>query len=286
MQPNLNMEIHPFNTRWREFNWDGLDPQRREAWVVNQQAGYFGFLPNKTIQHLIIGSFPIGESVHHDPPHGNRFDFSFFYCSNVNGFYKILKPITGYDFLPHGNAQNPVQKVICITDFFLQREIGITDILYEVIREGGADDKGLTPVEFNNVCKLLKEYKNIKCVYFTSKGVRRWFLEQLRKCSKQGQIRGHSYQRTFGRDIQLYDLFSPSPNANVPAQRKLNSDQIQHGDRSMGNLMSLIPFMQEEGDQTIQYRMCQWANGLDQVPDLIRPEITNSPEFQEIRVRF
>lgn len=285
MQPNPTMELHPFNTRWREFNWNGLDEQRREAWVVNQEAGYFGFLPNKNIQYLIIGSFPISESVYYNPPH-NRFDFSFFYCSKLNKFYRILETVTGYDFLPVGNNHQPVDDVISTTKFFLDNGIGLTDIIYEVSRLGGAIDNKLTPVRFNNVCKLLKEYKNIKYVYFTSGNVERWFKAALKECSGRKSITKNFYWQIFGRDIHTYNLFSPAPTSNTAVEGILNKDERKYGDRSMRNLMPMIPYIQDEGDQKVQYRMCQWANGLDQVPDLIRNEILNSPEFHEIRVRF
>lgn len=281
-------EIHPFNTRWRASNWDGLDEQRREAWVVNQEAGYFGFLPDKNIQYLIIGSFPISESVHYDPPH-DRFDFSFFYCSKLNKFYRILEAVTGYDFFPVGNNHQPVDDVISITNLFLEKKIGITDIIYEVRRTGngrGAVDTCLMPIMFNNICKLLKEYKNIKRIYFTSIQVETWFKEYMRNCTKEKQIRRNFYRRNFGRDIEMYNLFSPAPTANVSAQRNLNTDQQQYGNRSMYNLMPMISHIQDEGEQIVQYRMCQWANGLNHVPNLIRPEILNNPEYQEIRVRF
>ena len=270
-------EIHPFTTSWQEYNRGHLTPDAEAAWVVNQEKGYFGFLPNHQIKHLIIGSFPIWESVHNDPPYQDRFDFSFFYCSAVNGFYKILGAVSGYDFFPAHPPMTPHEKVQSIADFFTKKELGITDVIWEVARTDAncrsASDKRLKVLYFNQLCQLLSDYPEITDVYFTSIDVGNWYREYMRKC-------------VLNRIVNEHDLFSPSPSADRPASGNLNRDGREYGHENSIEFHSLQIPMQNRLSRTDRYKIVKWAKRLRNVPGSVRPEILEHPNFMAIEDRL
>ena len=274
VNPDCSPETHPFTTCWKDFNQGHISPDAEAAWVVNQGKGYFGFLPNPQIKHLIVGSFPIWASVHHDPPHAD-FDFSFFYCSRLNGFYKILGAVSGYEFFL--GALTPYQMVQSVADFFTKKDLGITDIIWKVKRTDvkcrSASDKKLKVVAFNQLCQLLSDYPEITNVYFTSIEVGNWYREHMRKCS-------------LDRTVNEHDLFSPSPASDRPASGNLNKDARQYGDENSIEFHTLQIPMQNDLSRTDRYKVVKWAKRLRNVPGLVRPEILEHPNFIAIEARL
>ena len=267
MNPNCPTEIHSFTTNWLAYNQGNLSPNAEAAWITNQEKGYFGFLPNRQIKHLIIGSFPIWESVHNNPPH-DSFEFAFFYCSNANGFYKIMETLTGYDFF---------QEVQSIVDFFLENQLGITDVIWKVKRTDAncqsASDQDLNPLVFNNLCQLLSDYSNIKHVYFTSKKVEDWYKKSLKNCS-------------LTRSIHTSLLFSPSPASNTAAAGILNRDIDSYGhENSIQFHLLQIPLL-ENVTGTMRLKISKWGKRFRNVPGLVRPEILEHPNFLAIEDRL
>jgi|GEM_PF-4418117 len=269
-------EIHPFTTRWQTYNQGHITPDAEAAWVVNQEKGYFGFLPNRQIKHLIIGSFPIWESVHNDPPHG-RFNFAFFYCSGKNGFFKFMKVLSGYDFFNNPPRNTPYQQVQSIADFFLEKELGITDVIWKVERTDvncrSASDAKLNPRTLNNLCQLLADYPEITNIYFTSRKVADWYGESMQECIHD-----------LGVDTSI--LYSPSPASNLAAAGTLNNDEEQYGEQdSMRFHSSQIPFLEHE-TRTDRYKIAKWAKRLRNVSGLVRPEILENAHFMAIEDRL
>ncbi len=122
---------------------------------------------------LILGSFP---SI-------NSFKNSFYYAHKQNQFWKILSNIY------NKKIETKQEKIILLREKY----IALWDIV-ESCQRKNSSDANLTDIEINDIEALLKNYKNIKAIFFTSKTA-----EKL-------------YKKHFGHlDIKTDYLPSPSP---------------------------------------------------------------------------
>lgn len=270
-------EVHPFTNRWFTFNEPVLTPKARDAWIINQEKNYFGFLPNHQIKHLIVGSFPIWASVHHDPPHVG-FEFDFFYCSRVNGFFSFLKVLSGYKFFNETENSTAHQIIQPVTNFFLHYKLGITDIFKKIQRIDERCvsnlDRDLNLLEFNDLCALLNDYPNVTYLYFTSNAVANCCRRHLRKCNNKKLHLNSSV------------LFGPGPAANIPAAGILNRDDQQYNPNDTIRFHTKqIPFISELKDVD-RLKVSKWAVRLKNVPGLVCPEILTHPDFRVIENRL
>ena len=158
---------------------------------------------NSQINKLIIGSFPPNKMV---LPVGYKMRyldgvdkineretirFNFFYGSEQNSFWEL--------FINSLNLNIKIDDLETLKNWLKQNNWGVTDIVLKTTRKKDSpSDQNLVPKEWNEslIEKVLKENK-IKCIYFTSKWVRKHF-EKI--------ISPKLYE-----SIKLFTLISPSP---------------------------------------------------------------------------
>ncbi|MFL5785308.1 MAG: hypothetical protein ACJ76H_11895 [Bacteriovoracaceae bacterium] len=127
---------------------------------------YGTFIP-KGAHSMLIGSFPIGKFS--DPKRKHEIkshEIEFFFGGEKNLLWKLL-----------GDTFNvPLKSKNDIVVFLTKQKLGVGDVIRSCVRrEGKASDKDLLEIEWN--MGLLDELrkKKIRKLYFTSKGVERWF---------------------------------------------------------------------------------------------------------------
>ncbi len=97
---------------------------------------------------LILGSFP---SI-------NSFKNSFYYAHKQNQFWKILSNIYNKDI------KTKKAKIALLKE----KNIALWDII-ESCQRKNSSDANLKDIKVNDIELLLKKYKNIKIIFFTSK---------------------------------------------------------------------------------------------------------------------
>lgn len=135
---------------------------------------------------MLIGSFPIGKFS--DPARKHEIkasEFLFFFGGEKNLLWRLMGDTFGVEL----RTKKDIVKLLT------REHIGVGDVIRSCVRrEGRASDKDLLDIEWNT--DLLAEIRthNIEKLYFTSKGVERWFY------------------RLFpgSRDIEAVTLISPS----------------------------------------------------------------------------
>ncbi len=134
---------------------------------------------------MIIGSFPIGKFSH--PGRKKEIkahEIDFFFGGEKNLLWKLIGDTFGKKLRTKKD----------IMDLLKERHLGIGDVVKSCVRNnGGGSDKDLLLIEWNT--ELLSEIKKhkIRRVYFTGKGVEKWF------------------QRLFPEaDLEMITLISPS----------------------------------------------------------------------------
>lgn len=116
---------------------------------------------------MLIGSFPIGKFS--DPKRKHEIkshEIEFFFGGEKNLLWKLLGDTFGVSMKDKND----------IVTFLRKQKIGIGDVIRSCVRrEGRASDKDLLEIEWNT--ELLAEIQKhrIEKLYFTSKGVERWF---------------------------------------------------------------------------------------------------------------
>jgi G:T/U-mismatch repair DNA glycosylase len=127
---------------------------------------YGTFIP-KGAHSMLIGSFPIGKFS--DPRRKHEIkshEIGFFFGGEKNLLWKLLGDTFGVS-LKNKND---------IVAFLKKQKLGVGDVIRSCVRRNGkASDKDLLEIEWN--IELLDELheKKIRRLYFTSKGVERWF---------------------------------------------------------------------------------------------------------------
>ncbi len=122
---------------------------------------------------LILGSFP---SI-------NSFKNSFYYAHKRNQFWKILSNIY------NKKIETKAEKITLLRE----NKIALWDIIKSCQRKNSSD-ANLNDIEINDIEALLKNYKNIKTIFFTSKTAEKLFKKYFNYL-----------------DIKIEYLPSPSP---------------------------------------------------------------------------
>jgi hypothetical protein len=223
----MPIEQHPFSSnRWlQNIN----NPLIEEKWFVNRNTENenisFGFMPNKEVKSLFLGTFPIWEIT--VGPIGNQ-NIEFFYGSIVNDFWNCLGFITE---MPVNNLNNRIS----ILD---AHNLGITDIL-ETIDRNPANcnaDNCLTAIKYNDILNLKESFPLLKNIFITSggkgpvgninnnKNVATWLKQSMHGKNIQG-FNNNGYVKSISInniEFNLIYLFSPSNAANTARQGEIN----------------------------------------------------------------
>lgn len=223
-------EIHPFILKKPTIvkNGNGIDITEitQNFWNIGNNPNwkvtetYFGYITEKS-KHLFLGSFPPVEVIY-----GDNYQHAFFYGSNDNSLWRVLKFITNYNF--NDNFQ-PEKFLDCFN-------ISMTDVLKSIYRcSYSSSDKDLIKNEYNSLKFLLKENIDIMDIYFTSSNNSKnspfgWFHDHIRDLLPRGDAGSGSRVylnrkiEIFEREIKLHFLYSPSPSATLQIYNENKSD--------------------------------------------------------------
>jgi len=226
-QKNMPIEQHPFTSnRWLQNINNHLV---KDKWFlkrnIEKDTISFGFMPNKEVKSIFLGTFPIWEIT--VGPVGNQ-NIEFFYGSIVNDFWNCLGFISE---MPINNLSNRIS----ILDNY---QLGITDILETVNRnpENCNSDDCLTALKYNNILKLKESFPGLKNIFITSggkgpvgnlnnnKNVATWLKHSLLGHNIQG-FNNNGFVKSITIDnieFNLIYLFSPSNAANTARQGEMN----------------------------------------------------------------
>jgi G:T/U-mismatch repair DNA glycosylase len=146
---------------------------------------YGTFIP-KNCQAMFIGSFPIGKFSHPGRAHEIKTnEILFFFGGEKNLLWRLVGDSFGVKLRTKED----------IVSLLTEKHLGVGDVIRSCVRrEGRASDKDLLEIEWNT--DLLAEIRKhkIKRLYFTSKGVEKWFYRLFPEA----------------RDITAVTLISPS----------------------------------------------------------------------------
>lgn len=132
---------------------------------------------------LILGTFPSFDS----------FKNNFYYGHKHNQFWKLLSDIY---------KENPPQTIEEKIDFLKRHKIALWDMVKSCHRKTSLDSS-LKSIEINDIEALLKEYPNIKRLYFT------------------GRKSQALFEKNFSH-LKIERFYLPSPS---PAYRKLSYEE-------------------------------------------------------------
>jgi hypothetical protein len=262
---NCPIETHQFLNSWKE-NSSELYQKYSTSWINDEEKGYFGFLPKNTTA-LFIGTFPVPEQR----------TTGFFYHSDANLFWKLLKELSGT------NLNSLEQKLNWLSDL----KLGITDILYKAQRIdencSSRADTDLNAICLNNVLKLLSDYPSIEDIYLTSggpssrslsgKSAGGWLGEHIRKETKRSIKRISSDGATLrvklqpsGREYNLHYLITPAPQDNQLGKFLRENENVR-------TTLDQINFFKELKDNKEKYKAIQWACYLSNIQGLLSEKI-------------
>jgi hypoxanthine-DNA glycosylase len=145
---------------------------------------------DKNSKILILGSFPSIKS----------FEESFYYSHPTNQFWKILSKLF--------NAKELKTKKEKI-EFLKKNKIVIWDMVKSCKRENSLDTS-LKEIEVNDIARLLKDYPNIKAIFFT------------------GRLSERLYKKNFS-NLEISTFYLPSPssaNAKIPFNEKVERWEV------------------------------------------------------------
>jgi len=223
----MTQEQHPFTSnRWKQ---QIVNQTLESEWYINKDRNNkvlsFGYMPEKNIKSIFLGSFPIWEITFGPSQNINT---EFFYGSIVNDFWNCLANIFDTQI-------NNINKQLL---FLQQYKLGITDILETVNRnpDNCNRDNCLTAVNYNNILNLKKSYPSLENIFITSGGKRKvgninsnknvasWLKDSvlnqpLSGFNTYGFVKNISINKI---SFNLIYLFSPSNAANIARQRELN----------------------------------------------------------------
>jgi G:T/U-mismatch repair DNA glycosylase len=164
--------------------------------------------PNSQI--LIIGTFP---------PVKEKWSYHFFYPNKLNLFWPIMSRMANRPLIYiSGEAAVDERKQILES-----LKVAITDMGFEIERrDNSSRDENLTPIQYMNIFKILRENVSINKIIFTSSSgavnASKWFVNYLSikninlKFPKGSKPLKSEFQFG-GRSIQLVILYSPSRRA-------------------------------------------------------------------------
>lgn len=117
---------------------------------------------------MIIGSFPIGKFSNPKRRHEiKEGELEFYFGGKKNLLWRLL----GDTFHLELTTKNAIVK------FLKSQKLGIGDVISSCVRKDGkGSDKDLLEIEWNtNLIKDIERHR-IKRLYFTSRGVEKWFF--------------------------------------------------------------------------------------------------------------
>jgi len=262
---NCPIETHQFLNSWKE-NSSELHQQYSTSWIDNRENGYFGFIPENTIA-LFIGTFPVPEQR----------TSGFFYHSDANLFWKILKEISG-------QTLNSLEQKLC---WLSNLNIGITDILCKAQRMdkycSSRADTDLKAISFNNISNILSDFPRIEDIYLTSGGPSSrslsgnsaggWLGLHIREETKRSIKRISSDGATLkiriqpnGRELKLHYLITPAPQDNQLGKYLRENENVRL-------TLEQINLFGELADSKEKYKAIQWASCLSNIPGLVSDNI-------------
>ena len=262
---NCPIETHQFLNSWKE-NSAELHQQYSTSWIVNRENGYFGFIPENTTA-LFIGTFPVPEQR----------TSGFFYHSDANLFWKILKELSG-------QTLNSLEQKLC---WLSNLNIGITDILCKAQRMdkncSSRADTDLKAISFNNISNILSDFPRIEDIYLTSggpssrslsgKSAGGWLGLHIREATKRSIKRISSDGATLkiriqpnGRELKLHYLITPAPQDNQLGKYLRENENVRL-------TLEQINLFGELADSKEKYKAIQWAICLSNIPGLVSDNI-------------
>lgn len=262
---NCPIETHQFLNSWKE-NSSELHQQYSTSWIDNRENGYFGFIPENTTA-LFIGTFPVPEQR----------TSGFFYHSDANLFWKILKELSG-------QTLNSLEQKLC---WLSNLNIGITDILCKAQRMdkncSSRADTDLKAICFNNISNILSDFPRIEDIYLTSggpssrslsgKSAGGWLGLHIREATKRSIKRISSDGATLkiriqpnGRELKLHYLITPAPQDNQLGKYLRENENVRL-------TLEQINLFGELADSKEKYKAIQWAIYLSNIPGLVSNNI-------------
>lgn len=224
----MPIEQHPFTSnRWfNNLNNSSINDKLFINRNTDNEVLSFGFMPNKNVKSIFLGSFPIWE-ISAGPIDGLNLEF--FYGSVVNDFWPCIGSISE---MPINNFLNRISILDSLN-------FGITDILETVNRNPGncSLDNCLTAVNYNNILNLKEFFPLLKNIYITSggrgpvgnlsnnkKNVATWFKDfvinhSIKGFNTNGFVKSISVNNI---EFNLIYLFSPSNRANTAIKGEMN----------------------------------------------------------------
>ncbi len=135
---------------------------------------------------MLIGSFPIGKFS--DPSRKHEIkenEIRFFFGGEKNLLWKLIGDTFGVKLKTKKD----------IVRLLTEKHIGVGDVIRSCVRrEGRASDKDLLDIEWNTELLNIIRKNKIRKLYFTSRGVEKWFYRLFPDA----------------RDIEAITLISPS----------------------------------------------------------------------------
>lgn len=262
-------EEHQFISRWYPNDFPFPD-----SWRITD--GYFGYLP-KDAHAIFLGTFPV-------PYYEGA---NFFYHSQRNMFWELITAVSGVSF-------NSIDEKL---NWFEDKKIGITDIVRVAQRKDqscrSASDANLNVCQFNDICRLLSDFPNIKDIYLTSGSPSNLnfsgnsaggFLGQaLRHCSGQRTVR--RYNKSFStssfyfndREIRLFYLYTPSNNNQ---QLRLHLQNVSEVITS--GVKNIFGF----NDVANNFKALQWSWCLKHANNVVMNSILTHPNYDKYTSTF
>jgi hypothetical protein len=223
----MAIENHPFTSnRWKQnINF----PFQEDKWFVHrnnlEETISFAFMPNKDVESIVLGTFPIWEITVGEIRHNN---IEFFYGSTVNDLWNCFSVI----------SELPIDSLINRFRILEELKLGMTDILETVIRNPSNcnGDFCLTAKKYNDILNLKDSFPSLKNIFITSggkgpvgninnnKNVASWLKDSLHQNNIQG-FNSNGFKKLIkvnNFEFNLIYLYSPSGDANRSIQGVIN----------------------------------------------------------------
>lgn len=262
---NCPIETHQFLNSWKN-HFPASCKRFSRSWVNNEDKEYFGFIPPKS-KALFIGTFPVPEQR----------TSGFFYHSDANFFWKILKAISGQNL-------NTLEEKL---EWLSELNLGITDVLAQVQRTDknciSRADSNLNPIRYNNISNVLSDHPSIKDIYLTSGGPSSkslsgnsaggWLGRHFRDATKRSLKRIDSERATLkikiqpnGPELNLHYLITPAPQDEQLGKYLRENQDIK-------TTLEQFSLFEDLTETKEKYKAIQWASYLSKIPGLVMDNI-------------
>jgi G:T/U-mismatch repair DNA glycosylase len=223
-------EQHAFTSgRWRGSI---KDEHVLKNWFISKndqnEVLSFGYMPDKDVESIFLGTFPIWQIV--SGPIGGL-NLEFFYGSVVNDFWNCLGNIS------NSTVTTVAERIKILNNY----KIGLTDILETVLRSPNdcSSDSCLTGIRYNDILNLKANFPALKNIFITSggrgpvanlngnnKSVATWFKDAVSNYVTTGFNQAGFVKNITVNHIpfNLIYLYSPGNSANVALKGVLNAN--------------------------------------------------------------